>query len=117
MYGKQEITESLPEIATGHIRGYAFAEKKPLATKVSPLYADNTSIARKLLKCIADKLPKDQKIQVFIPNENKDAVDLFLDVGFSFDNSLNAELLFTKERFEVPLNEVYSMMNLCNVFA
>ena len=101
----------------GKVCGFAFVEKKPRATKVTPLYADSTPIAKKLLKYIVSQLPENEKIQVYFPGENQEAVDFWLSLGFSFDNGLHCQLLWTKTRYEICLNKVYSMMNLCNVFA
>ena len=101
----------------GKVCGLAFVEKKPRATKVTPLYADSTPIAKKLLKYIVSELPENEKIQVYFPGENQEVVDFWLSLGFSFDNCLHCQLLWTKTRYEICLNKVYSMMNLCNVFA
>ena len=60
-YIEQKDYGILAKDKQGNICGCAFTEKKPLATKVTPLYADNISIAKKLLKYIVNKLPRDEK--------------------------------------------------------
>ena len=101
----------------GHICGYAFMEKKPLATRVGPLYADNACIAKKLLTDIVRKLPENHKIHIFFPEENQQALHLLQSIGFSFNNCIQLQLLWTRTNLHICRDKVYSMVNACDVLA
>ena len=74
-------------------------------------------MAAMLLHEIMKVVPEDHMLKVKIPSENPHAISLLKRIGFSTDIKPPDMIMFTKHKFEVEMNKVYSVLNGNNVFA
>ena len=101
------------------ISGYAGVYHCPRRkyTQLKPLLADSPDVAAMLLCEMMKVVPEDHMLKVKIPSENSHAISLMKRIGFSTDIKPSDMIMFTKHKFEVEMNKVYSVLNGNNVFA
>ncbi len=69
-------------LRNGKVAGYVCLRKGYKGFMIMPLYANTTEIARQLLKEIVAGVSDNETLKIGIPNGNKEAEDLFKEVGW-----------------------------------
>ena len=116
-----ELADSVAAINNSHqIVGYVGIDQNndEKFTQIKPLLADNPKVAATLLNHALKIVPSGYRVKVKIPSENAEAVSLMEKVGFSTKSSKAPDMImFTKRKFQVKINKVYSVLNGWNQFA
>ena len=99
-----------------HITGYGCIKKFKDTFLLQPLLADDIQTAKHIAKTLIESIPEKSRISILLPMDNAQGVSMFGELGLSSVVPFFAQLLFTKEKFQVPIDKVYSIMNTINAF-
>lgn len=98
-------------IKSGTVKGIVFA-RKSANYRISPLFADDTTIAHMLLHKVLHNLGEGKKIEVSIPVENKEAIAMFEEVGMTADHFVERCVrLNSKHNLPLKLQDTYCFTN------
>ena len=77
-----------------------------------PFYADNRDIAERLLIKARSKNWKDQKVQILVPTDNKDALEL-VSKYFKIDEDASSgnTWLGNQEPYEIDVQKIFSILS------
>ena len=115
-----DLPDSIAAVnSSDQIVGYAGVGHYPANkyTQIKPLHADNPAVAAMLLQKTLEVIPEGYKVKIKVPSENPDAMSLMEKIGFSTGIKAPDMIMFNKYKFQVKMNQVYSVMNGWNQFA
>ncbi len=100
------------------ICGYGVILSNPgeKATKLQPILAESDHIAKKILMSLLRKVPEGREITLKPPAENAAASELIRKLGFHGDADTGV-VMFTQHQIQVPVDKVFSLMNMMNQVA
>ena len=115
-----ELPDSVAAMnSSNQLVGYLGIEHCPEQqfTQLKPLLADTSAVAAKLLNHALKVTPKGFKLKVKVLSENVNAMTLMEKVGFSTEIKPPDMIMFSKTKFQIKTDKVYSVLNGWNQFA
>ncbi|XP_067657557.1 uncharacterized protein [Haliotis asinina] len=92
--------------SSGDVIGYAALKETWKGWMFCPTYADNDDVGYELTRKMFDHVPKGADIEVNPFTENQATINLYNEIGFSFQNT--PTVMYSKKPLIIPTKKVYS---------
>ena len=95
---------------TGNIVGYVGFWRTLTGHRMMPMFADSQEVARMLWIVGISHVPRDSQVEIAVPKENKQAVDLINEFLVIPDDliSLGTVRMYTEHAIDIPLQKVFA---------